>query len=294
MSIQYVNRYTGKMVTEHPPAEEVLNFLYHNPFGEKLLLPVVKQEFISKWYGKMMDSSSSVKRIQPFIDSLGIDMTDSRRNVGEFKTFNDFFSRKLKPGAREIKQGLVSPGDGKMLAFKKVSQVNSFYVKGKKFTLTQFLGSDELAEQYNGCSMVILRLAPEDYHRYHFPYGGTPSESKEIDGDYLSVSPISLDKHFTKVFTDNKKEICKLTTEQNGEILIIPVGATMVGSLTSTYEANKNIEKGQEMGYFSFGGSSVVLLFDADYFELDEDLVRNTQNELETSIKMGDRVATAK
>jgi phosphatidylserine decarboxylase len=278
------------LVVERPPGEEVLRFLYNNPFGEKIVLPIAKQKFISKWYGKIMDSPKSRNRIEPFVKSLNIDMSEAQKSISEFKSFNDFFYRKLKPGTRKIGEGLVSPGDGKILAFKNVSEVNSFFVKGEKFSLKEFLQDDGLAEEYKEASMIILRLAPNDYHRYHFPYEGTPSESKSVEGVYYSVSPISLEKKFTKVFSKNKKEICKLKTEDKGEILIIPVGATMVGSLNATFQPHSLVKKGEEMGYFAFGGSTVVLLFSANSFELDEDLIDNTKSQLETGVKMGERI----
>lgn len=292
MEIKFINRSDKSIEIERPPGEELLNFLYHNPFGEKLILPIAKQKFISKWYGKVMDKPSSKKRIEPFVKSLNIDMTEAQKNIDEFESFNDFFYRKLKPGVRTIENGLVSPGDGKILAFENISEINTFFVKGKKFTLKEFLLNDELSEEHANSSMVILRLAPNDYHRYHFPYDGIPTQPEKIDGVYYSVSPISLNKKFTEVFSQNKKEICKLRTTDRGEILIIPVGATMVGSLNSTFESDSLVKKGEEMGYFAFGGSSVVLLFNSNSFELDTDLIENTKNKLETYVKMGEKIGT--
>lgn len=290
MEIKYVNRATGKIEIEHPPSKELLSFLYDNPFGEKVILPIVKQKLITEWYGKIMDSPASVSRIQAFVDDLDIDMSEAKKKISEFDSFNDFFYRELKPGVRKIGNGLVAPGDGKILAFEKVSQINSFYIKGRKFTLAEFLEDEELATEYKDASMIILRLAPKDYHRYHFPYQGIPAKSETIKGVYYSVSPIGLDDNFTEVFCENKKEICRLRIERNGEILMIPVGATMVGSLNSTYEPNQQVEKGQEMGYFAFGGSTIVLLFDANRFKVDKDLILNTQNELETYVRMGEQI----
>lgn len=292
MQIKYINRASGKIETETPPAKGLMKFLYGNTFGKIAFLPIAKQKMISRRYGKMMDHPKSVKRIQNFVDSLKIDMTEAKKNINEFKNFNEFFYRELKPGVRKIGNGLVSPGDGRILAFEKVSQVNSFYVKGTEFTLKQFLKNDLLLEKYKNASMAILRLAPNDYHRYHFPYSGTASKSEEIQGRYYSVSPIALDRNFTKVFCRNKKEICTLTTKTEGEILIVPVGATMVGSLNSTYQPDTMVNKGQEMGYFAFGGSTVVLLFDPNYFKLDKDLLDNTKNNLETYLKMGEQIAS--
>ena len=292
MDIKYIVRATGKIERENPPAEGLLNFLYGNTFGKLVALPIAKQKAITKRYGKMMSSRKSVERIPAFVSSLNIDMSESKKSVSEFKTFNEFFYRELKPGARKIGEGLVSPGDGRVLAFDKISEVNSFYVKGKEFTLKEFLKDDALFKKHENSSMIIVRLAPNDYHRYHFPFKGKASEAKKIDGSYYSVSPIALQSNFTKVFCKNKKEICVLTTEGRGEILIIPVGATMVGSLNNTYKANTEVEKGQEMGYFAFGGSTVVLLFDSKYFKIDEDLIQNTKNNIETYLRMGEKIAS--
>lgn len=293
MDIKFINRSTNTIEIERPPGEELLNFLYSNPFGEKLILPVAKQKFISEWYGKKMDSPGSKKRIEPFVKSLHIDMTEAQKDVTEFTSFNDFFYRKLKAGVRTIETGIVSPGDGKILVFENVAEVNTFFVKGKKFTLKEFLQDDALAAQHANSALVILRLAPNDYHRYHFPYEGIASEPKKVDGLYYSVSPIALNKKFTEVFCENKKEICKLKTADKGEILIIPVGATMVGSLNNTFEPDSLVKKGEEMGYFAFGGSTVVLLFNSDAFKLDNDLIENTKNKLETFVKMGEKIGTA-
>ena len=292
MDIKYINRGTGKVEIERPPAEGLLKFLYGNTFGKFAFLPLAKQKVITKKYGKMMNTPKSVERIQPFVDSLNIDMSESKKRVNEFQSFNDFFYRELKADARKIADGMVSPGDGRVLAFDKVSEVNSFYVKGTKFTLKAFLKDDNLLEKHKNSSMVIVRLAPNDYHRYHFPFKGIASEAKQISGSYYSVSPIALQTNFTKVFCKNKKEICTLTTENQGEILVIPVGATMVGSLNSTYNPKAVVEKGQEMGYFAFGGSTVVLLFESNHFKIDEDLLQNTKNNIETFLKMGEKIAS--
>lgn len=290
MEIKYINRATGQIEIEHPPAEGLLNFLYENPVGETLVLPIARQKFISQMYGRQMDSPRSRKRIGPFVEEYEIDMSEAEKSMDEFSSFNDFFYRKLKPNAREIQSGLVSPGDGKLLAFDKVKDVNEFYIKGKPFTLESFLVDPDRVEKYRESSMYILRLAPNDYHRYHFPYAGRASASQEIKGSYYSVSPISLEQHFTKVFCDNKKSICELSSDSRGDMLIIPVGATMVGSINETYEADTEVEKGQEMGYFAFGGSTIVVLFDPLYFTIATDILQNTRKGLETFVRMGDSI----
>jgi len=168
--------------------------------------------------------------------------------------------------------------------------VHNFFVKGRKFTLKEFLNSDVLAEKYKNSSLLILRLAPNDYHRYHFPSNGTPSAMTKIKGGYLSVSPYALASNFTKVFCENKREFCELETEDKGSILLAPVGATMVGTIVETYKANEAIEKGDEMGYFAFGGSTVVLLVDKSKINIDKDILENTKNNIETFVKMGEKI----
>lgn len=292
MIIKYIDRTSGKIEIENPPAETFLRFLYANPVGTKVLLPLVKQKLITKWYGRKMDKKSSVKKIKSFIDDLNIDINESQKNIDEFKSFNDFFYRRLKPDLRPIGTGLISPGDGRIFAFKNYADVNIFYVKGRKFTLSEFLGSQSLANKYNNASMIILRLAPKDYHRYHFPFSGIPSESKKIKGYYYSVSPYALLNNFTKVFCENKREVCTLEIPEKNPLLIVPVGATLAGSINSSFKPNQFVGKGDEMGYFAFGGSSIVLFFYASDFKISSDLLQNTKRNIETYVKMGEEIAT--
>ncbi|MCG6189825.1 archaetidylserine decarboxylase [Maribellus maritimus] len=291
MVIKYIDRENKGIYIEHPPAEGLLKFLYKNPIGSKTILPIVKRKLITEWYGKMMDKPSSARKIKSFVDDFHIDVSELEKSIEEFKSFNDFFCRKLKPNARKIGNGLISPGDGRILTFENISDVNNFYIKGRKFTLTEFLSNKLLAEKYQNCSMVILRIAPNDYHRYHFPYSGKPSKSIKIKGNYYSVSPHALFKNYAKVFCENKREICSLNINKEKEILIVSVGSTMVGSINSSYRINTIVNKGEEMGYFSFGGSTVVLIFDPDIFKINQDLLENSKANLETFVKMGEEIA---
>ena len=290
MEIKFINRSTGEIKFESPPAEGLLKFLYDNPFGKTALLSIAKRKFISEIYGRKMDKLSSAKKIKDFVTQLGIDMSESIKSISEFSTFNDFFYRKLKPSARPIGEGFVSPGDGRLLAFENISEVNEFFVKGRKFTLEEFLGDKKLAKNKKDSSLIILRLAPNDYHRYHFPYNGEASDITEIKGNYFSVSPYALASNFTKVFCENKREFCILSSEEKGEILVAPVGATMVESIVERFKPNKKDKKGDEMGYFAFGGSTVVLLVDKSKIKIDQDILSNTKNKIETYVKMGESI----
>ena len=292
MQIQFIDRKSGEIITETPPGEGFLKLLYNNPFGKMALLPLAKRKFLSSWYGRLMDKKRSTNKIDGFVKGLNINMDEAEKTTENYTSFNDFFYRKLKSTARPIESGLVSPGDGKMLAFKKTTDIHHFFVKGREFTLSEFLGDTKIAERYKNSSLVILRLAPNDYHRFHFPYNGTPSEVTKIKGHYFSVSPYALASNFTKVFCENKREFCTFNTKDKGEMIIAPVGATMVGSIIETYIPNKNVTKGDEMGYFAFGGSTIVLLIDSDKFTIDEDILQNTQNKMETFVKMGEKIGS--
>ncbi len=290
LEIKYIDRASGMVKIEKPPAESFLKFLYHHPFGKMTLLPLVKRKFISTIYGKRMDKSSSKNKIKPFVLQHQIDMSIAKKSMDEFTSFNDFFYRKLKPESRPIGNGFTSPGDGKLLAFENIEDVQHFFVKGNLFTLPTFLEDDELAKKYKNASLLILRLAPDDYHRFHFPWDGIPSESKQIKGRYYSVSPHSVTENFARVFCKNKREYCILDTQEKGKIIIAPVGATMVGSIFHSYTPNNKVKKGDEMGYFAFGGSSIVILIDKEKIKIDADILQNTQQKLETYVKMGETI----
>ncbi|MCL4115101.1 UNVERIFIED_CONTAM: hypothetical protein GTU68_037658 [Idotea baltica] len=289
-TIQFVDRTTGKIVSENPPGEKLLKFFYQSTLGKISLNLLVKRKLISTIYGRMMSRKSSKSKIEDFVKTFQIDMDESVKHIEEFTSFNDFFYRKLKTEARPIGEGIVSPGDGKLLAFESIKDLQSFFVKGNEFTLERFLQDGSLAKDFKDAALFILRLAPNDYHRFHFPYKGIPGEVKKIKGSYFSVSPYALAANFARVFCENKRTYTILDTKDKGRIILSPVGATMVGSILHTYESGKKLQKGDEMGYFAFGGSTVVILVQKDKITIDADLIENTKNRIETAVKMGERL----
>lgn len=286
--IRYVERSSGKIMTEKVMGEKWLIWLYNNPVGQLSLNSIIKRKFISSFYGEIMDSPKSIKKIKPFVKNYKIDLNEVAKQ--KFSSFNDFFTRKLKPNARKINRDsnvIVSPGDGKILAYKNVTN-QDFIVKGYKFNVKEFLQNDSLAKKYINGSILILRLCPTDYHRFHFPVDGKISELTKIKGDYYSVSPIAI-KKIIKIFCQNKRDFVTIYTQKFGDVIMAEVGATMVGSIIQTYNLDIAI-KGKEKGYFKFGGSSIVLLFEKNKIKIDNDLLINTQNNLETEVKMGERI----
>lgn len=291
--IKYVERESGQVKIEKVYGEEWLNWSYHNPIGEATLWAIAKRKIVSSVYGDMQEKPASADKIQPFIKDYGVDISIAQKQ--NFKSFNDFFIRKLKPEARPIAADSLtvsSPADGKILAFANINN-SDFYIKGIRFNVQSFLKNTELAKKYENGAMIVFRLAPPDYHRYHFPVSGvTASSNIKIEGDYYSVSPLAL-REKAEIFWLNKREYGVIKSPIFGNVIMIEVGATMVGSMIQTY-AGTTVKKGEEKGYFKFGGSTVVLLFDKDKIKIDNDLLINTSKGLETTIKMGEKIAVKK
>lgn len=290
--IEYIERKTGEIKVEKVPGEKYLKFLYYNPLGELPLNLVVKKKFLTEYYGKKMDKPESVKKIPSFIEQADINIAEAKKRVEEFKSFNDFFYRELKEGARTVdyrENVLASPADGKILAFENLDIEKEFYIKGDKFTLEEFFADKGLANKYKDGVFMIIRLAPIDYHRFHFPVDGEISESKLIDGVYYSVSTHAIKKNF-RILCENKREYSILKTEKFGDIAMFEVGATMVGGIKQSYKSNSYVKKGEEKGYFYFGGSTCVLVFERGKVKIDEDLLENTKKGIETKVYMGEKI----
>jgi phosphatidylserine decarboxylase len=290
--IQYIARESGEMKMEKVAGEKWLVWLYYNPIGEATLWTLAKRKLVSSIYGNMMDRTSSVKKIQPFIEAFDVDMSIAEKQA--FNSFNDFFTRKLKKDARPVDTSeniVISPADGKILAYADISN-SWFIIKGYRFDVNSFLDNPTLAKKYRDGALVIIRLAPMDYHRFHFPVCGNISTNKKINGDYYSVNPFALRKK-AEIFCLNKREYSILRSPLFGDVVMCEVGATMVGSIIQTFKGNV-ANKGEEKGYFKFGGSTVVLLFEKSKIHIDDDLLINTSKGYETSVKMGERIGEKK
>lgn len=286
--IVYIDRETGEKKVELVPGGKTLKFLYGTNLGRCVLWSLMKRKFVTWFVGSLMDLGFSKRYINKFIDKNGVDISEATCDV--FKTFNDFFYRKLKFNARVIEEGITSPADGKILAFQSITDEAEFFVKGTAFCVSDFLRNEPLAERYQNGAMAIIRLAPADYHRFHFPASGVVSDTVKIKGSYASVSPLALRKSL-RIFCENKREYSCLKTTDAGEIIVAEVGATMVGSILQTYTPNSPVKKGEEKGYFKFGGSTVVLLFEPDTVKFADDILKNSKAGFETTVQMGQTIA---
>lgn len=298
--IVYIDRLTGKKEEEQVYGKLALEFLYGDSwwsriFGRILLPLLVKFPYFSQWYGFLQNRPSSARKIRPFIEKYHIEVSEFLNPVESFCSFNDFFCRKLRPEARPLVRGkytAIIPADGRFLFYQDVSLVDGFVVKGKKFGLEALLGNRGLSEVYKKGAMVIGRLCPVDYHRFHFPCDGIPGESKLLNGYLSSVNPLALKKN-VNTFTENKRFLCEIETKYFGRVLMIEIGATNVGSISQIYNSKTSYVKGDEKGFFAFGGSSLILLFEPERILFDEDLLRLSQNHVEVKCLLGQSLGCA-
>ena len=293
--IVYVDRATGRLETEAVYGGAGLRLLYGPRAKGAWLLPLVIRPVVSWLYGKVQDMRWSGRKIRPFIEKYRLDASEFLDPVESFATFNQFFTRKLKPEARPVAPGkdvAVLPADARYLFFPRIDLADGFVVKGRKFTLASFLGDKALAARYEKGSMVIARLCPTDYHRFHFPAAGVAAGPKLINGVLYSVNPVALRERID-IFTQNKRVLSTLESPEFGRIVSVEVGATMVGRITQTYSPGEPVAKGQEKGFFSFGGSTVVLLFEPGRIVFDEDLLAASRPGLEILCRAGQSLGRA-
>lgn len=291
--IRFIERTNGKLEEEKVYGKWALYLLYgKHPFSllfSLLLVPFIAKAFFSRFYGWLQKTKRSKKKIERFIRSFGVNAEEFQKKVEEFESFNDFFTRKLRSESRPWKQDektAILFADGRYLVYPDLSQVDGFVVKGKTFSLEALLKDSHLAKKYERGSMVIARLCPTDYHRFHFPCEGVPGKAQLINGSLFSVNPWAL-KHNIGILTENKRVITPFSTKKFGEILYLEIGATNVGSILQTYSPDHPVQKGDEKGYFSFGGSCIILLFEEGKIVFDEDLVRNSAQKVETRGLLG-------
>lgn len=292
--IVYIDRETGKKVCEKIYTEQLIRFFYGDSWFNRLmrswlLPPLVKWPFFSSFYGYLQKHPSSIGKIEPFIQTFDIDSSEFLEPVTHFRSFNDFFIRKLKPEARPIAADpsvAIIPADGRYYFYPNIEQCSGFIIKGEKFKLETLLNQPSLAQKYREGSMVLARLCPSDYHRFHFPCDCLPGPTKMINGWLYSVNPLAV-KQNIQILVQNKRTLCELQTNTFGQVLYMEIGATNVGSIQETYMPGQWQAKGAEKGYFEFGGSALILLFPKETITFDRDLIEATEEGLEMRCLLG-------
>lgn len=258
---------------------------------------------LSKKQGIKYDDPASVKEIPAFVKLHSLDVNEVEKPIDEYKTFNEFFARKLKPGVRPIDtptdpRRACSPADARMMVFQDFNVDTGKWIKGAKFTVENLLSVEgkQYVQQLQGGSMVIARLAPQDYHRWHMPITGKIGQPIPIAGHLYTVNPIAIN-HAVNVYTENKRMLIPIESEEFGLVMLVAVGAIMVGSIVldpCESQVGQVVEKGSLNGYFKFGGSTVLVLFQKNRIKFREELLTNSKANIESLIKCGAYLGTAK
>ncbi len=288
----YYYNENNELVAEKIESLFGLNFLYNNSLG-KVIRSISNKKIISKILGWYQDSWVSKFKINSFIKKYDIDASEFLLSVDQFKSFNDFFIRELKPGIRLIPDDnttIVSPSDSKLLVIPNISLDVEFFVKNQKFSLNTFLqDKSAFVEKYKNGQMLIFRLSPADYHRYHFPFDCFAGDYISINGILESVNPIVYKSGIQPLY-ENERQLIELNSSFFGNVLFVSVGAMFVGKIVNTYVPNKNYKKGDEAGYFEFGGSTLVMLFEKDKIKIKQRFLTNSAQGYETEVKMGQTI----
>jgi len=254
---------------------------------------------LSHLMGSYADTALSASKIPGFVKEFNVNMSDfDPSDISKYSTFNKFFSRKLAKGVRPLaypnnSNVLVSPADCRLTVFKTIKEAQKLWIKGNEFSVSKLIGYSRFAKPFKNGAIAICRLAPQDYHRWHMPVLGLQTHNIPVAGDLLSVNPIAIKTPEVNVFTENQRRLVLFKTHNYGKVAMVLVGATMVGSIKVDAK-NKRIRwRGEDHGYFQFGGSTIILCFEKGRVEFDPDLRYNTKMGVETLVKARSRIGIA-
>jgi len=286
----YFDRESGKIVEENIVKEGMFNF-FTKPglgtfignlfFNSKLFHQLVK------WYCERQISKPLIKNL---IQAGNINEDEAEFPARDYKSLNEFFCRRLNPNSRSINTEediFISPGDGKLMVKTITAPEQTVIIKGLRIAIKDLIFSKVLADHYRRGQIAILRLYLGDYHRFHFPVSGIALASKEYPGNFYPVSPFQGNKN--NFYLKNHRVLSELQTKNFGDIISIMVGGFLISSIQLSYNPG-NVRKGDEQGYFAFGGSTLVWLTEKRAVCYDNDIIDNSQQEIETYVKMGTRI----
>jgi len=276
----------GITIEEANGQDRLLKALYGSTLGRILLKPLVTP-VVSKVAGAFLSTKCSCLLIKPFIRSNNIDM--SQFEDVEYKSYNEFFSRKIRKGARTIDMDsnhFISPADSKLTVLP-ITNDTRFTLKHTEYSVSSLLNNKELAREYQGGYAFIFRLTVDDYHRYGYVDDGVKENNIHIPGKFHTVNPIAND--YFPIYKENTREYSILHSQNFGDIVMMEVGALLVGKIVNLHE-EAEVKKGQEKGYFQFGGSTVVLLTKSNIVKVDQDILENSKEGIETIVKYGEKI----
>lgn len=276
----------GKIIERNSHQDRLLKLLYGTKWGRMLLKPLTVPG-VSKLAGAFLSTKLSCILIKPFIKKNGIDM--EQYEPVKYQSYNDFFTRKIKAGLRPVdynSQHFISPCDSKLIVFP-ITENSRFTVKHTPYTVASLLKNKNLAADYQGGYVMIFRLTVDDYHRYCYVSDGIKEENVVIPGVLHTVNPVAND--YFPIFKENSREYSILHTEEFDDVVMVEVGALLVGKIVN-HHGKYRVLRGQEKGYFEFGGSTVILLVKEGKVRMDADILENSAKGIETVVKFGEKI----
>lgn len=297
--IRYFSRVSGQNEIEKVYGDWFIKFLYTTDLG-KNMGGVFTNKYFSRFYGSFQDMPSSHRKVRPFIEKFNIQMSEYEPGTrpaldprDSYRTFNEFFIRRFKLGKRSF---VTEPGrmpafaEARYVGFESMSDKAVYPVKGQFLRAKDLIGNDQVSKIFEGGPLLIARLCPVDYHRYHYPDNGKVLDNFRIPGAYDSVNPFAL-KFKNQIFIKNERHVSILQTENFGRLAYIEVGAICVGKIVQSHRWNKPFMRGEEKGYFLFGGSTVVVIGEKGAWKPSQDILANTEKGIETYLHLGNEVA---
>lgn len=261
-----------------------LKILYGTLPG-RICIKFITLSFISKLSGKILSNKCSKILIKRYINKYNIDLSNLEKD--KFSSFNDFFTRKKKNiSIKYDKNTLISVCDGKLMVYD-ITKDGLYNIKGSNYTIKDLFNNDKIYKNYIGEKMLVFRLTPDDYHRYIYPDSGYENAHTFIKGVFHTVRPTALKK--VDVYKKNSREYALLKTDNFGDVVMMEVGALLVGKIDN-YHENYMFKKGEEKGKFLYGGSTIVLLIKNSNIDIDSDILINSKNNIETIVKIGKRI----
>lgn len=283
--VKIYDRHQKRYLEEKESGSKLLDFLYKNSLG-RIILKILINPTISKVGGIYHDSTLSKLKIKTFVKNNNIKLSDFEKE--EYKNFNDFFIRKIREDKRTIddkKDSFISPADSKLTVYD-ITDDLKLSIKGTTYTLNDLINNEEDLIEYKNGKCLVFRLSVDDYHHYCYPDRGKTKKTNFIAGKLHTVRSISSEHEIYKV---NQREYSILQTDNFDEIIYIEVGALMVGKIVNLNK--ENFEKGEEKGYFKLGGSTIVILVKDKILEIDQDILKQSQEDFETKVKYRETIA---
>ena len=246
--MKYIDR-MGNVTVEENGQDKLLRHLY-NDRGGRLCLRVLVSPWISKMAGRLLNTGFSARFVGDFVEKNRIDLSICEKQ--KFSSWNDFFTRRLRQGERPVDERekvLVSPCDGKLSVYR-IDKNSRFWIKDTEYTVEQLLRNKSLAERYLGGYALVFRLTVDDYHHFCYPADGKKSDNVVVPGIFHTVNPVANEVY--PIYRENAREYTLLKTEKFGTVLMMEVGAMMVGKITNVEKKSVSVKKGQEKGWFEF------------------------------------------